>query len=50
QKLLPDSSEVEIVDLIKTALYNAIKHYWKVPQEHGMLVALLDPRFKDLEF
>jgi len=93
QKLLPDGSEVEIVDLsnsntafddnvsyndisedddepitgrkisintpqnclnlkkkVKTALYNAIKHYWKVPQEHGMLAALLDPRFKDLEF
>lgn len=93
QKLLPDDSEVEIVDLsnpntafddnigytdapeddtegfksrkisinspqncfnlknkVKTALYNAIKHYWNVPQEHGMLATLLDPRFKDLEF
>jgi hypothetical protein len=35
---------------VKEALYQAINHYWEVPQEKGMLAALLDPRFKDLEF
>ena len=35
---------------IKVALYRSINHYWKVLQEQGMLAALLDSRFKELEF
>jgi hypothetical protein len=35
---------------IKMVLYQPINDYWEVPQEQGMLAALLDPQFKDLEF
>ncbi|CAG8591309.1 9522_t:CDS:2 [Diversispora eburnea] len=68
QKLLPDGSEVEIVDLSNsnTAFDDNIsyndateeddepitgepKSRKIIPQEHGMLAALLDSRFKDLE-
>ncbi|PKY23821.1 hypothetical protein RhiirB3_438150 [Rhizophagus irregularis] len=35
---------------VKAALYQAINHYWKVPQKQGMLATLLDSRFKELGF
>ncbi|CAB4374006.1 unnamed protein product [Rhizophagus irregularis] len=58
-KMIPDDSNVEVIDLTSpntafdddiAALYQSINHYWEVSQEQGMLAALLDPRFKDLEF
>ncbi|CAG8773150.1 695_t:CDS:2, partial [Funneliformis caledonium] len=42
-----DASEDEpITRQPKPALYQSINHYWKIPQEQGMLAALLDSRFK----
>ncbi|CAB4418985.1 unnamed protein product [Rhizophagus irregularis] len=40
----------ELEKRVKVALYQSINHYWEVSQEQGMLAALLDSRFKDLEF
>ena len=41
---------VDLEKRVKAALYQSINHYWEVPQEQGMLAALLDPRLKELEF
>src|SRR3954451_5133948 len=41
---------VNLENRVKEALYQSINHYWDVPQEQGMLAALLDPQFKELEF
>src|SRR5436305_12436855 len=27
-----------------------LKHYWKIPNEFGIMAALLDPRYKNLNF
>ncbi|CAG8802168.1 22262_t:CDS:1, partial [Racocetra persica] len=35
---------------IKSALYDAMVHYWNVPSNEAMLATLLDPRCKPLSF
>ena len=35
---------------VKNALYKAMNYYWNVPNEYGMMGALLDPRCKELRF
>ena len=27
-----------------------LKHYWKIPNEFGIMASLLDPRYKNLSF
>ncbi|EXX66335.1 hypothetical protein RirG_124790 [Rhizophagus irregularis DAOM 197198w] len=35
---------------ISEVIKNALKHYWSMPDEFGIMAALLDPRYKDLNF
>jgi len=35
---------------VRNALYKAMNHYWNIPNEFGMMGALLDPRCKELRF
>ncbi|CAG8769240.1 2984_t:CDS:2, partial [Funneliformis caledonium] len=39
----------DLKNRVKAALYQSINHYWKIPQEQGILATLLDPRFKNQE-
>ncbi len=39
-----------LIEKVKSALYTAMKHYWKVPQDEGLIAAFLDPRCKSLGF
>ncbi|CAG8499245.1 17977_t:CDS:2 [Funneliformis caledonium] len=45
-----DVPEDEPITQQPKSLYQSINHYWEVLQEQGILAALLDSRFKDLEF
>jgi len=40
----------EILESVKRNIYMGLKHYWKIPNEFGIMAALLDPRYKNLNF
>lgn len=40
----------EVLENVKRNIYMGLKHYWKIPNEFGMMAALLDPRYKNLSF
>ncbi|CAB4413859.1 unnamed protein product [Rhizophagus irregularis] len=40
----------EVLKNVKKNIYIALKHYWAMPDEFGIMAALLDPRYKDLNF
>jgi hypothetical protein len=35
---------------IKKNIYSALIYYWDIPNEFGLMAALLDPRYKNLDF
>ncbi|CAB5380032.1 unnamed protein product [Rhizophagus irregularis] len=43
-----DPTGVEIK--VRKILYKAIKHYWSVREDIGLMASLLDPRWKNLSF
>lgn len=40
----------EVLKNVKKKIYFGLKHYWTMPDEFGIMAALLDPRYKDLNF
>jgi hypothetical protein len=40
----------EVLENVKKNIYLGLKHYWVMPNEFGIMAALLDPRFKNLDF
>jgi len=40
----------EVLKNVKRKIYLGLKHYWAMPDEFGIMAALLDPRYKDLSF
>ncbi|PKC56482.1 hypothetical protein RhiirA1_500770 [Rhizophagus irregularis] len=40
----------EVLKNVKKNIYITLKHYWAMPDEFGIMAALLDPRYKDLNF
>ena len=40
----------EVLKNVKKKIYFGLKHYWAMPDEFGIMAALLDPRYKDLNF
>jgi hypothetical protein len=40
----------EVLNNVKKNIFIALKHYWAMPDEFGIMAALLDPRYKDLNF
>ena len=40
----------EVLKNVKKNIYMGLKHYWAMPDEFGIMAALLDPRYKDLSF
>lgn len=40
----------EVLENVKKNIYIGLKHYWAIPNEFGIMAALLDPRYKNLDF
>jgi hypothetical protein len=40
----------DLIGKVRSALYIAMKHYWNVPQDEGLIAEILDPRCKYLGF
>ena len=40
----------EVLENVKKNIYASLKYYWAVPDEFGIMAALLDPRYKNLNF
>jgi hAT family C-terminal dimerisation region len=40
----------EVLENVKKNIYKSLKHYWAIPNEFGMMAAILDPRYKSLDF
>jgi len=40
----------EVLENVKKNIYISLKYYWAVPDEFGIMAALLDPRYKNLNF
>lgn len=45
-----DYNITEVLESVKKSIYMGLKHYWTIPDEFGMMAALLDPRYKNLDF
>ncbi|CAG8674617.1 17313_t:CDS:1 [Rhizophagus irregularis] len=41
---------VSILEKIKQNIYNALIYYWDIPNDLGLMAALLDSRYKNLDF
>ena len=39
-----------ILKKVKQNIFNALIYYWNIPSNLGLIAALLDPRYKNLNF
>ncbi|CAB4428330.1 unnamed protein product [Rhizophagus irregularis] len=39
-----------VLNKVQNNIYNALIFYWNIPNELGLMAALLDPRYKNLDF
>ncbi|CAI2198498.1 13324_t:CDS:2, partial [Funneliformis geosporum] len=39
-----------VLEKVKQNIYNALIYYWDIPSNLDLMVALLDPRYKNLDF
>ncbi|EXX58332.1 hypothetical protein RirG_198990 [Rhizophagus irregularis DAOM 197198w] len=41
---------VGVLEKVKQNIYSALIFYWNIPNDLGLMAALLDPRYKSLDF
>ncbi|PKY59335.1 hypothetical protein RhiirA4_481988 [Rhizophagus irregularis] len=39
-----------VLEKVKQNIYNALIYYWNIPNHLGLMAALLDPHYKNLDF